>query len=100
MALSNGVEISMEEEVLNSHINSTLPPIQSTEEHLDNHTFRKLSLWSLLLRIIPLTTSFLLFVLALSIDASKWGNNLIQAIIAIAIVLGAIGIGLFIPRRL
>jgi hypothetical protein len=74
--------------------------IQDTEQHLDNPIFRKLSLWSLLLRIIPLMTSFLLFVFAISIDASRWGNSFLQVIIAIAIILGAIGIGLFIPKRI
>lgn len=85
---------------MNSHMNSVAQQMPSAEEPLEEPIYREVSLLSLLLRLIPLATSFILFVVAISIDPSKWGNSFLQVMIATAIVVGAIGIGLFFPKRL
>ena len=78
---------------------STIRPTPSPERRVDNPDVRDFSVWTYLLRAIPLTISFLLFILAVSVDVNKWGSRLIQVFIAIAIILGAIGIALFLPKR-
>lgn len=87
---------------MKSQIESLPSQIQGTEQNPNNHIIPELSVWSLLLRLIPLMASFLLFILAISIDASKWGDDarLLQGVIAIAIMLGTIGVVLFIPKRM
>jgi hypothetical protein len=79
------------------------PRVQSinvTEQHVADPPLYKFSVGALVLRAIPLTASFLLFVLAVSVDATRWGNRLIQVLIASAICSGFIGIALFIPKKI
>jgi hypothetical protein len=80
-------------------VHSTISPSDLREPVIDNNKPRQFSIWALLLRAIPLTTSFLLFILAISIDANRWGSRLLQLLIATAIFFGAIGIYLFLPKK-
>jgi hypothetical protein len=56
-------------------------------------------IWALLLRAIPLTVSFVLFVLAASAEVNKWGSKGVQAMLLSATLLGIFGIFLFVPGR-
>ena len=73
---------------------------------LDSHSVRVVNerrpgipVWALLLRASPLIVSFLLFVAAASIDVQRWGSRGVQAILALAAVLGVVGIIVFVPKR-
>ena len=74
--------------------------VQPIKPRVDNTPSHDFSVVALVVRAIPLTISFLLFILAVSVDANRWGNRLIQILIASAIFSGFIGLVLFIPKRL
>jgi len=84
--------------VLKFQMDSPVQPIQSAKKRVDYPNLPNSSVLALLLRTIPLTTSFLLFILTVTIDANRWGSRLIQIILAIAIFVGVIGLALFIPK--
>ena len=79
------------------------PKVQSSqgvEQHIDDSHLQEVSVLALLLRVIPVMISFLLFILAVSVDADRWGSRGIQLIIAIAIFFGFVGVALFIPKKI
>lgn len=73
--------------------------MRRADRRVDDPNLRDFTVWALLLRTIPVTLSFLLFVLALSVDADKWGSRSIQIIVTLAISFGVVGVALFIPRK-
>ena len=86
--------------MLNFQIDSRVRPIQASEKRVDYPELPDYSVLALVLRTIPLAISFVLFILAASIDAHKWGSRSIQIILATAACIGVVGVALFIPKRL
>jgi hypothetical protein len=59
----------------------------------------QISILALLIRIVPLITSIFLFILVASADINRWSGRTLQLLLVIAILLGIVGIVLFIPKR-
>lgn len=72
---------------------------QEPEEGINEHGPR-ISILALLIRTVPLITSFFLFILVASANINRWSGRTLQVLLVIAILLGIAGLALFIPKRL
>jgi nitroreductase len=74
-------------------------PAERRHNPVPHQNFPEVSIRALIIRFIPLTLSFLLFILAASTDVNKWGSGAIQALLVMALLLGIMGLVVFIPKR-
>jgi hypothetical protein len=93
----------MEKDMANNMIDINAERTVSTIQNNKNTFYEKRPsehpVWALLVRSIPLALSFILFAFAASINASQWGSKAIQTILASAVLLGILGIVVFIPKK-